>query len=73
MRLVDGTDEREGRVEICQRQIWAGLVESEDDWDHEEAAVVCSQLGYNPLGELVTATHTNRSRLSSLSDMVLLG
>ena len=53
VRLVDGRDEREGRVEICQGGIWGAVTGRLFSWSHREAAVVCLQLGYNPLGKLV--------------------
>lgn len=49
LRLMNGTNRYEGRVEICQRfnhyqYVWWSLCS--DEWDAREAAVVCKQLGY---------------------------
>ena len=45
MRLQDGTDMSNGRVEICQNGVW-GLV-CNKMWDDADARVVCRQLGYD--------------------------
>ena len=56
MRLVNGADEREGRVEVCYRGIW-GAVSDQEGWSYQDASVVCRNLDYQPLGEAGTAVH----------------
>ena len=49
VRLVDGRNEREGRVEICleiSNGNFAYGTICDDGWDNRDAAVVCNQLGY---------------------------
>lgn len=45
IRLVGGTLEEEGRVEICMNEFWGTVCD--DGWSNVEANVVCRQLGYS--------------------------
>ena len=44
VRLVDGIVPYRGRVEFCVDERWRTICSSR--WDHNDAAVVCRQLGY---------------------------
>lgn len=51
VRLQDGTDPSNGRVEICQYRTWGTICS--DEWDDLDARAVCRQLLYNPEGKRV--------------------
>ena len=51
VRLVNGTDKHEGRVEMCFNNRWGAVCDHH--WDAQDAAVVCRQLGFSPAGELL--------------------
>ena len=48
VRLQDGTDPSNGRVEVCQDGMWASVCS--DKFDENDASVVCRQLGYTSEG-----------------------
>ena len=48
LRLVDGNNAREGRVEICYDNVYGTVCD--DQWGLLDAAVACRQLGFSDAG-----------------------
>ena len=44
IRLIGGTDDREGRVEVCNQNQWGSVCDV--SWDMSDANVVCRQAGF---------------------------
>ena len=47
VRLQDGLNPSNGRLEICQYNTWGAVCTNK--WDRDDARVVCRQLGYDDL------------------------
>ena len=44
IRIVDGDNQYEGRVEVCINDQWGTVCDN--SWDEFDATTVCKQLGY---------------------------
>ena len=56
VRLVDGATGLEGRLEICRNNVWGTVCHNR--WDHNDARVVCQQLGLSAVGKDLKLCHT---------------
>lgn len=64
IRLVGGSTNREGAVEICVNGIWGGICSYQ--WDSREVQVICRQLGLNTvLGMYIHILMLNESGTES--------
>ena len=49
VRLVGGSNQYEGRVEVCVNKAW-GTVCGYSSWSSDDAKVICNQIGALTLG-----------------------
>ena len=54
VRLVNGSVEREGRVEVCWEGVWYAACNI--SWSQQHTDVVCQQLGYGGAGMHINCT-----------------
>ena len=67
IRLTNGTNEKEGRVEIYWNNQWGTVCD--DLWDDNDATVICKQLGYSKGSAKVSAYFGEGSGLILLDDV----
>ena len=51
LRLLGGSTQYEGRVEICNNNVWGTVCD--DSWGTNDAIVVCRQLGLQTNGNYI--------------------
>ena len=49
IRLADGANQYEGRVEVCHNNVWGTVCD--DVFGRQDSAVVCRQLGFAYAGD----------------------
>ena len=71
VRLMDGTDQFGGRVEICHLNVWGSICG--DSWSRNDGLVVCHQMGLWYLGIKKYTFYGQGSGRIWLSDLQCLG
>jgi hypothetical protein len=64
IRLVNGTNPNEGRVEVCNNNAWGTVCD--DFWSGFDAAVACRQLGFSPNGNIMGTMHIHHETTNNL-------
>ena len=71
IRLTNGTNEKEGRVEIYWNNQWGTVCD--DLWDDNDATVICKQLGYSRGSARVSAYFGEGGGLTLLDNVNCYG
>ena len=68
VRLVGGNSYREGRVEVFYNGAWGTVCD--DDWDLNDAHVVCRSMGFGDASEATTSANFGEGSVNIAYDNV---
>ena len=69
VRLEDGPNVREGRVEICINNAWGTVCN--DQFGIEDAVVTCTQMKFSDEGKLIASGRASNEKLLCLQELKL--
>ena len=70
VRLQEGSNEYEGRAEVCINGVWGSICDN--GWNKSDANAFCGQLGYSSYGTYRTLMHLALKLIIIINDQKLL-
>ena len=69
LRLIGGSNNTEGRVEVCYNEAWGTICDN--GFDNIDASVICGQLGFSRRSEFNIDKLTSSVNVSNLSFCII--
>ena len=69
VRLQNGSNELQGRVEVCYNDAWGTICQNR--FSGEEAQIVCQQLGFLTEGKIIIIIIIQQSQVQWMNEITL--